>query len=517
MRKIPLLLLLGLVTALACNYPGLFAGSSAGSSADHDLSAEDLRRTLAAHTPLSPSQTPLPAATVIPQLTQPVPETAQQAPYPSATGALFDYIARSGDTLPALAGRFGVGVEQIITPPGISRDGFLLPGEVLTLPAVLAEVTRGDLLLPDAELVYSPTAFGFDVAGFVQAAGGFLSAYQEAVDGETLSGAAIIQRVAVDLSVNPRLLLALLEFRAGWVYGQPPPTQDRLHPLGLYVPDRQGLYHEIHIAATQLNLGYYGWRQGVFTQIRYRRVETARLNPTLNAGSAAMQHLFALLYSQDAWAPALYGEQGIIALYQSMFGDPWGRARALGDLLPADLSQPALELPFLPGERWSLTAGPHTSWNAGTPRGALDFSPVTGEPVCAVSRAWATAAAPGVIARAERNIVALDLDGDGSEATGWVLVHLHLAERDLVTPGSAVAQDEPLGHPSCEGGRATGKHVHMARKYNGEWLPADGPVPFVLSGWRAVAAAANYQGELVKEGQVVSSNPGGSRTSIIVR
>ncbi|HLA97527.1 MAG TPA: hypothetical protein VJL34_03665, partial [Anaerolineales bacterium] len=204
-------------------------------------------------------------------------------------------------------------------------------------------------------------------------------------------------------------------------------------------------------------------------------------------------------------------------LYLRMFGDPWERALALGDLLPANLSQPTLELPFLPGERWSLTAGPHTSWNAGTPRGALDFSPVTGEPVCAVSRAWATAAAPGIVARAERNAVALDLDGDGSEATGWVLVYLHLAQQDLIPAGGVVAQDEPLGHPSCEGGRATGKHVHLARKYNGEWLPADGPVPFVLSGWRAVAAAANYQGELVKGEQVVSSSSSGSRISVIVR
>ncbi|HLA96980.1 MAG TPA: LysM peptidoglycan-binding domain-containing protein, partial [Anaerolineales bacterium] len=355
MKKAPLLLL-ALITTLACNYPGLFAGSSA----ERDLSVESLRQTLAAHTPLPLGQTPPPAAAFTPQLPQPTPETAQQAPYPSATGAPFDYIARSGDTLPALAGRFGVEAGQIITLPGVPRDGFLPPGAVLTIPAVLAEVTSDDLLLPDAELVYSPTAFGFDVYGFVQAAGGLLSTYKETVDEETLGGAVIIQRVAVELSVNPRLLLALLEFRAGWVYGQPSPGQDRLHPLGLYIPGRQGLYQEMHIAATQLNLAYYGWRQGSFTQIRYRRTETARLNPALNAASAAMQHLFALLYAQDAWAPALYGEQGFILLYLRMFGDPWERALALGDLLPANLSQPTLELPFLPGERWSLTAGPHT-------------------------------------------------------------------------------------------------------------------------------------------------------------
>ena len=121
------------------------------------------------------------------------------------------------------------------------------------------------------------------------------------------------------------------------------------------------------------------------------------------------------------------------------------------------------------------------------------------------------------LASAEDNRVALDLDGDGYEQTGWVVVYFHLAEKDLVQAGRQVALDEPLGHPSCEGGRSTGKHVHIARKYNGEWLAADGPLPFILSGWRAQADERNYYGTLVKGDQIVDSNSSGSRTSIIVR
>jgi LasA protease len=52
-------------------------------------------------------------------------------------------------------------------------------------------------------------------------AAGYLSAYSEMVDEEVLSGAEIVRRVAYDTSVNPRLLLALLEYRAGWVRGCP--------------------------------------------------------------------------------------------------------------------------------------------------------------------------------------------------------------------------------------------------------------------------------------------------------
>jgi hypothetical protein len=332
-----------------------------------------------------------------------------------------------------------------------------------------------------------------------------------------MSGAAIIQRVATELSVNPRLLLALLEFRSHWVFGGPADPGAIDHPIGFYVPGRSGLYQEIMITATQLNVAYYGWRQGTYTEIEYHKGRKAHLDPTLNAGSVALQHLFALLYREEDWTVALFGPQGFSRRYEEMFGDRWQRAASVEPLFPPGLAQPALELPFPPGERWSLTAGPHPSWNAGTPRGALDFSPVTGEAVCAVSRLWATASAAGVIARSADHAIVLDLDGDGYEQTGWVLVYFHMAGPDLAPAGLHVELDHPLGHPSCEGGRATGKHVHIARKYNGEWLPADGPLPFVLSGWQAHADERNYYGTLVKGDQVIGSNSSGARTSIIVR
>ena len=134
-----------------------------------------------------------------------------------------------------------------------------------------------------------------------------------------------------------------------------------------------------------------------------------------------------------------------------------------------------------------------------------------------MSPAWVTASAAGLVVRAADNAVALDLDGDGRESTGWVLLYYHLADDGLISPWIRVAVGDPLGHPSCEGGRATGKHVHLARKYNCEWLPADGPVPFVLSGWRAVADPRNYYGYLIRGDEVVTSDSSGMRGSTIWR
>jgi hypothetical protein len=213
----------------------------------------------------------------------------------------------------------------------------------------------------------------------------------------------------------------------------------------------------------------------------------------------------------------VYGQQGILADYQAMFGNPWQKAANFEPLFPSDLVQPTLELPFMPGEDWSLTSGPHIAWRTGTPRGALDFAPITGEPACAVSTVWVTASAPGLVVRSERGIVTLDLDGDGLEQTGWVLLYMHIADQGRVAPGTRVHTDTPLGHPSCEGGQASGTHVHLARKYNGEWLAADGPLPMVLSGWIAHVGELSYEGTLVKDGRTVSAHPDGSSGSTIIR
>jgi hypothetical protein len=371
-------------------------------------------------------------------------------------------------------------------------------------------------VLPDSEVVFSPAAADFDVSAFVAATSGYLSRYSETMEDETvLSGAEIVRRVAEENSINPRLLLALLEFRAGYIYGVPQDADQRLYPLGFSVPDRPGLYQELSVACSQLARGYYGWRQGTLTETRPDDGGTVRWNPTLNAGSVAVLHVFALLTGTDGWMDQMVGPRSFVTLYASMFGEP--HTRPIEALLPPDLAQPALELPFGAGEGWSLTAGPHPAWTAGTPRGALDLSPITAEDPCAVSFRWVTASAPGVIARARDNAVALDLDGDGNESTGWVLLYYHLAEEGMIAPGTRVATGDRLGHPSCQGGRSTGKHVHVARKFNGEWLAADGPVPFVLSGWRAVADARNYYGSLVRGAEVVTSDSSGQRGSTIVR
>jgi len=428
----------------------------------------------------------------------------------------YTYFTQPGDTLSAVAARFAVPPESITADEAFPEVGLIPAGRALRMPEPFPPSAYPNALMPDSEVVYGPSAADFDTAAYVASAGGYLSTYKEMVDNATLSGAQIIQKVAVETSTNPRLLLAVLEHQSGWVLGQPRNAQPQ-YPLGFSVGTHQGLARELSLAVRYLSQGYYGWRDGSMTELGFINGNKVRISPQLNAGTVAVQMLYTQLLDQPAWEQALYGGSGVVQTYTSMFGDPWERAARVGPIFPDGLQPPELTLPFAPGQAWSLTGGAHIAWGVGSPRGAIDLAPVTGEKACAVSIAWALAAAPGVVARSERAGVALDLDMDGSEATGWVLFYYHMANHERVKAGTVLEQDERIGHPSCEGTRATGTHLHLARKYNGEWLPLDGMVPFVMSGWTAHAGQRVYEGFLIRGDQIVTAHPDGERGALIIR
>jgi murein DD-endopeptidase MepM/ murein hydrolase activator NlpD len=244
---------------------------------------------------------------------------------------------------------------------------------------------------------------------------------------------------------------------------------------------------------------------------------SARIAPNLNAGTVGIQYLLAQLYTQPEWETMMYGESGLIPSYNRLFGDAFARAKAVEPLFTADTSSPILELPFAPSEKWALTGGLHEDWTAGTPWGAMDFAPLTGEGACVVSKAWVLAAAPGRITRASNNQVIIALQDEMGNPTGWEVFYMHIAKEEMVAEGTLVKLDDRIGHPSCQGGSATGTHFHIARKYKGEWIGADGPFPFTLSGWLAIPGDKLFVSTLVKNDRVVKADPNGVSLSQISR
>lgn len=432
---------------------------------------------------------------------------------PTAIPTLADFVSpilyytQAADTLAVVAVRFGVDPDEITSPDPLPEKALLPPGQLLIIPRRLSNTTSPQHILADSEFVYSPSAADFDIAAYVNQAGGKLSRYKQWLQSTgTVTGAQVVQRVALENSINPRLLLALIEYQSGWVYGEPPSEELAIHPLGKIDLRYQGLFHQLTWAVNELSVGYYSWREGRlidldFIQDGYK----VRLAPDLNAGSVALQYLFAQLYGTGDWVGALDEEHGFLALYEEMFGNQWQRALAVEPLYPPGLTQPELSLPFEKGRIWSFTGGPHGAWEDEGSYAALDFAPSSDAPGCIPSDAYVTASASGLVVRSGKGVVVLDLDGDGREQTGWVLLYLHVSEESGVPVGTWVERGQRLGHPSCEGGHSTGTHVHIARKYNGEWIAADSPMPFNLSGWIAHAGNIAYSGYLTRgEDKVVA-------------
>jgi murein DD-endopeptidase MepM/ murein hydrolase activator NlpD len=279
----------------------------------------------------------------------------------------------------------------------------------------------------------------------------------------------------------------------------------------------KGLFGQMLWAVNQLSIGYYGWRAGTLTEVQFPDGSKRRLNPQLNAGTAAIQYLFSKQHDASQWAQMIDSGNGFLAVYTDMFGDPWARAETVDPLLPPGLTQPKLELPFQSGVGWSYTGGPHGAWEHDGALAAIDFAPFTDHGGCDTTQTWITAAAPGMIVRSERGVVVEDLDGDGLEQTGWALLYLHVASAGRVPTGTYVQQDDHIGHASCEGGQATGTHLHFVRKYNGEWIAADGPIPMVLSGWVVRQGNAPYEGLLTRGEDVITADPVGQLKSVIMR
>jgi LasA protease len=171
------------------------------------------------------------------------------------------HVVQPGDTLASIAASFGVSVESLAAENAIQNQDFLAVGTTLRVPPpAVGNAGPSFKIIPDSELVYGPASAEFQIRQFVAGEAGYLAEYTEDVGTETLTGAEIVQRVAESYSVNPRLLLAVLQHRSQWVTNPQPPTDSLEYPMGLVEPNREGLYHQLTWAATQLNRGYYLWR-----------------------------------------------------------------------------------------------------------------------------------------------------------------------------------------------------------------------------------------------------------------
>ncbi len=447
-------------------------------------------------TPALPTQIPTAGPT-----STPLPERPKYNP-----GELVDYVAQAGDTLPALAAHFNTSVAEIREANlQIPADATTMPpGMPMKIPIYYLPFWGTSFrILPDSQFVNGPSVISFDTSKFVSGHPGWLKDYRAYVVDANRTGAEIVDIVATNYSISPRFLLALLEFQTGALSQPVPPSGS--YPLGETDYYYAGLYMQLIWAANILNVGYYGWQSGQLKELQHPDSTIERPDPWQTAATVAFQYYISRSSSQEVYARAV-GPDGLARIYRNLFGDPWVTDRSEKPYIEVSLQQPTLTFPFLDGETWSFTGGPHSGWGIAElrPWAGIDFGPpdVKG---CASTTRPVVAMADGVVVRSETGVVMVDLDGDGNERTGWDILYLHVAAAGRASVGRKLKKGDALGYPSCEGGEATGTHIHIARKYNGEWIPADGVIPFNLDGWIAHDGSAAYLGTLTRGNQTVTA------------
>ncbi len=417
-------------------------------------------------------------------------------------GELVDYTAQTGDTLPALAVHFNTTESEIRSANPVLPDRVttLPPGLPMKIPIYYEPFWGSQYqIIPDSLFINGPLQTGFNPVEFVNGQQGWLKHYQAYAGSRQRNGGELIAYIATNFSISPRLLLTLLEFQLSGLTNPTMPSDINEYPLGYKDIYHKGLYRQLVWAANILNNGYYGWRSGHLKEFEQNDGTLERPDPWQNAATVGLQYYFSKVMTKEEYEQAIHWN-GFSNTYRELFG-----INTLENQphIPGSLEQPNFSFPFQPGKAWAFTGGPHSGWGEGDPLAAVDFAPPAVVGGCSETDEMAAAIADGIVVRKDIAVAVLDLDGDSVEQTGWTIFYLHLATDSIPPEGTQLKAGDPIGRPSCEGGRATGTHIHIARKYNGEWIPAAGALPFNLEGWVAENGPIPYEGYLVRFGSKI--------------
>ena len=345
-------------------------------------------------------------------------------------------------------------------------------------------------LVSDGQFVWGPNVGDFNIGAFLDDQGSPLAAY-----------APDIELWASYSSVNPKVLIAILELRYGWVSGFPDSiTEDEMRStiedtaMGL----ASTFYEHMHT---------WGALRPPFSpvpslgpSILLEDGSVASLDPSLSSATVALITAMA-----DDISPAGYESKfaGMTRDFNTIFGAMFPESDPLdisNEIVPLNAPPEGLfQLPFPLGAEW-VASGPH-SWNGGSwppPFSSIDF--FTGGGSCAAPpNQYAVAAAYGTVNRPYGYSCWLEID----HGNGWVTSYYHLSN---LYSGAPIGRDGKVGTIACEtcaGGFATGPHVHFSLKYNGAYVSLEG-VEF--SGWKVHAGSVPYNsGSFERDGTFLNA------------
>jgi hypothetical protein len=354
--------------------------------------------------------------------------------------------------------------------------------------APLRQAAAAQPVISDGQFVWGPNAADFDPHAYLQARASPLLPYSDH-----------LALWADYSSVNPQVLLAVLEINLGWVTSiDPSVTADQIRDQieSTAMDLAMAFYEHLYIWGARRPQSQSAPAAGPV--ILFDDGFAQLLDPATSSGSYAVARVLGSgppAEGLQAQAAAADGTQGFDQVFGSLFPgeDPLDASNQITALAapPADL----LQLPFPLGATW-IASGAH-SWNGGSyppPFSSLDF--FTGGATCSnPPNLYAVAAATGAATRPFGYQCWLELDHGG----GWVTSYYHL--RNLYS-GAPLTRNGKAGTIACElcaGGFSTGPHVHFSLKFNGAYASLEG---VKLSGWTVHVGAIPYDGGSFTRGGV---------------
>jgi LasA protease len=362
-------------------------------------------------------------------------------------------------------------------------------------PKAQIELGRISMILSDGQFVHGPNVGPFDVARYLRANNSPLADHAGTI--ELWCGYA---------SVNPRVLLTLIERQSGLVARNPAGDVDR--PLGGPEPgfERQIEATTLALAAAFYDHLYaYGARsdQGAApegaTTLLLADGTRATIPTDTSSATYAVAAAMAPRMTADAWTQLLdpADSDSFVVTYGRLFpgDDPLDTTNRIvaPTAPPADL----LQFPFPVGESWWFN-GVH-NWNGGSygrPYSSMDFGTDALSCSCPPEDDWTVAAAGGTGYHPSGYPCWYRID----HGNGWMTSYYHLLNPQ---PDGSVERNEPVGTIACEvcaGGFATSPHVHFSLLYNGAYVELDGTQ---LSGWTIHEGDGGYStGTIERDGVV---------------
>jgi hypothetical protein len=329
-------------------------------------------------------------------------------------------------------------------------------------------------LITDDQFVWGPNVGSFDTGAFLGSRGSRLAEY-----------AGELELWAAYSSVNPQVLLAVLELRHGLV--------DRMADGA----DPAQIRDQIETTALDLATAFYehlytwGARRddfssnGVLPSLALEDGTILTLDADMSSGSYALQQVLAQGSTISDWqaltSPTTAG--GFGATFEALFPATDLLAQD-NPINPADVpAETLLQFPFPLADTWGFW-GAH-SWNGGSappPFSSLDF--YDGGGTCAVPPGlYAVASAGGSSIR--RGSCWMEID----HGSGWTTSYYHLQNLGSAGPQIRNARLGSIACEVCAGGFATGPHVHWSLKFNGAYASLEG---VKLSGWTVHVGPTAY-------------------------